>query len=179
MPERRGKLGQSLSMVLMLIIMAGIAVGLGVLMGKYAFGLLATGPSADQGRPSDSTEPAGGLSRDAASSSATGPAATAPSGVPSPGPQEPGVTTVGSTGGQAATTPPGPGPTLHRVQVGGFDDRAEAENLARELTQAGYPGFVTSSTPYRVQVGAFAEKANAEKLASELEKKGYAVVVLQ
>ncbi|MEW5867549.1 MAG: SPOR domain-containing protein [Bacillota bacterium] len=179
MPERRGKLGQSLSMVLMLIIMAGIAVGLGVLMGKYAFGLPATGPSADQGRPPDSTRPAEGLSRDAASSSATGPAATAPSGAPSPGSQEPGATTSGAAGGQTATTPPGPGLTLHRVQVGGFDGRVEAENLARELTQAGYPGFVTSSAPYRVQVGAFAEKANAEKLASELEKKGYTVVVLQ
>lgn len=179
MPERRGKLGQTLSMVLMLIVMAGIAIGLGVLMGKYAFGLLATGPSANQGRPPDSAGPAGGLSRDAASSSATGPAAAVPSGAPSPGSQEPGVTTVGSAGGQAATAPPGPGQTLHRVQVGGSDDRIETENLARELSQAGYPGFVTSSVPYRVQVGAFAEKANAERLASELEENGYTVVVLQ
>ncbi|MDI6638185.1 MAG: SPOR domain-containing protein [Bacillota bacterium] len=180
MPERRGRVGQSLSMVLMLVVMAALAIGLGVLMGRYAFGLLASGPGPGNGKAPQATSevaPAG-VSGDAASTSPSRPGAPVPE-TTSPG-AEGVATTAPCPADESAQVPRATtGQILYRVQVGEFDDRTGAESLARELAGAGYPGFVTGGVPYRVQVGAFAEKANAERLAAELEAKGYSVVVVQ
>ncbi|MDI7246297.1 MAG: SPOR domain-containing protein [Bacillota bacterium] len=180
MPERRGGAGQSLSMVLMLVIMAALAIGLGVLMGRYAFGLLASGPEPDGGRASQVATPAApaGATDDVASTSPAKPGVPVPRGT-SDEVQGSGVTVPypGEESAQAPAAPPGQ--FLYRVQVGEFDDRTGAETLAHELAGAGYAGFVTGGAPYRVQVGAFAEKANADRLAAELEAKGYTVVVMR
>ncbi len=179
MPERRGRTGQSLSMVLMLIIMAGLAIGLGVLMGRYAFGLLASGPGPNDGRPPQVATPVvpAGATDDTTSTQPNGADVSIPGGTPSVT-GEP-STTAPYPADEGATAPPViSGQILYRVQVGEFDDRTGAEGLARELAGAGYPGFVTGGAPYRVQVGAFSEKANADRLASELETKGHSVVVM-
>ena len=179
MPERRGRVGQSLSMVLVLVVMAALAIGLGVLMGRYAFGLLASGPGRDNGEAPQATsqvDPAG-VSGDAASTSPAKPGAPVPE-TSSPGAEGVATTAPCPADEDAQVPPAAPGQILYRVQVGEFDERTGAESLARELAGAGYLGFVTGGAPYRVQVGAFAEKVNADRLAAELEAKGFSVVVV-
>ncbi|MGE5573743.1 MAG: SPOR domain-containing protein [Bacillota bacterium] len=180
MPERRGRVGQSLSMLLVLVIVAALAIGLGVLMGRYAFGLLASGPGPDDGRAGQLSAPVapGGATDDAASTSPTEPGAPLPGGTSPENERSAGTVPYPVEEGAEAPTA-APGEILYRVQVGEFDDRTGAETLARELSGAGYPGFVTSAAPYRVQVGAFADKANADSLVAELEAKGYTVVVMR
>ncbi len=180
MPERTGKLGQTLSMVLMLVVMAGVAIGLGVLMGRYVFDVFTGEPAADQGAAPGSTTTARDASQGATSSLESG--APAGESATATSSQQPTVVPPASAAGEAgAGTPQGAAGTsaLHRVQVGEFADRAGADDLARELGLAGYPGFVTAGPPFRVQVGAFSERANADRLASELEQKGYSVIVLR
>ncbi|HHY31973.1 MAG TPA: SPOR domain-containing protein [Firmicutes bacterium] len=182
MPERRGRVGQSLSMVLMLIVMAALAIGLGILMGRYAFGLLASGPGSGEGQPRQAAgevTPAG-TSEDLASTSPSSPIASSPeaAAVGGGGPGEM-VPTSAQSGESSSLPSSSGGETLYRVQVGEFQDRPGAEALARELAGAGYSGFVTPGVPFRVQVGAFQDKSNADRLAAELEAKGYSVVVVR
>jgi cell division septation protein DedD len=166
-------------MVLMLAVMAAFAIGLGVLMGKYAFGLLTSGPGSagnEVAQETDQISPAGSLG-DAGSTPSGQAGAAAPEAAPS---QAGGTGMTGTEGSTPVAQVPAAsgGQTLYRVQVGEFDDRTGAEALARELGKAGYPGFVTGGAPYRVQVGAFADRANAERLADEIEERGYSVVVI-
>ena len=43
----------------------------------------------------------------------------------------------------AAPAATGAGETLHRVRVGGFEDRAAAVSAMRELATKGFKGFLT------------------------------------
>ncbi|MGE5587819.1 MAG: SPOR domain-containing protein [Clostridia bacterium] len=178
MPERRGRVGQSLSMVLMLVVMAAFAIGLGVLMGRYAFGLLTSGPGGDEAAQGTNQVAPAGSHGDAESALPAQPGGVAPEAASS-GAGGTGAVAPGEAEQAAQVPPVTAGQVLYRVQVGEFDDRTGAEALARELGGAGYPGFVTGGAPYRVQVGAFAEKVNAERLAAEIEARGYSVVVVQ
>ena len=44
---------------------------------------------------------------------------------------------------QAAPAKAGSGPTLHVVRVGGFADRAKAQQARGDLAAKGHPGFLT------------------------------------
>lgn len=73
---------------------------------------------------------------------------------------------------------------FYRVQVGAFNEKSNADNLAKKLEKAGYDALVVtvkqdSKVFYRVQVGAFNEKANADALAKRLENDGYDAIVVE
>jgi N-acetylmuramoyl-L-alanine amidase len=68
---------------------------------------------------------------------------------------------------------------LHKVQVGAFGIKSNAEKLSAELASKGFKNFVTKEgNLYKVQTGAFGEKANAEALASQLHKHGYKTFIV-
>lgn len=82
-------------------------------------------------------------------------------------------------------TVPSPAPStvtsskqLYRVQVGAFSSEANAQSLAKELREKGYPVLVVPGSLHRVQVGAFADRANAENLKRELEGKGFTAAII-
>ena len=65
-------------------------------------------------------------------------------------------------------------PKYHRVQLGAFRVKSNAENYAVKLKAAGYPIYiVTIGDLYKVQTGAFSIKANADRLRDELKSKGF------
>ena len=77
-----------------------------------------------------------------------------------------------------------PADVFYRVQVGAFNEKSNADNLAKKLEKAGYDALVVtvkqdSKVFYRVQVGAFNEKANADALAKRLENDGYDTIVVE
>lgn len=183
MSERRERKGrskeQSLWLALVWVVTLAAMVGLGILLGKYVLSYCASSLQAPRTIQSGTTG-----SNQSGSSNLTDSLMSKPPISPTPtegqGTSMPSVPPA-STQDTAATAPESgvvaADSTLYRVQVGEFYDRSEAETLGRELEEAGYPIFITSSIPYRIQVGAFREKPNADKLASELEAKGYSVVI--
>lgn len=62
---------------------------------------------------------------------------------------------------------------LYRVQVGGYADRASAEQLLKELKSEYPDAFITFGPDFRVQVGAFSSQAGAQEVANGLRSKGY------
>ena len=63
---------------------------------------------------------------------------------------------------------------LHRVQVGAYKIKENAQSQLNALERYGYEGFIVKSGDiYRVQVGAFKVKDNAENYLKELERKGF------
>jgi cell division septation protein DedD len=73
----------------------------------------------------------------------------------------------------AALDPSGPG---FAVQVSIFDNRREAEVLAKQLIAKGYPAFVMDPVKgapraiYRVRVGKYKNRKDAETISTRLEK---------
>lgn len=62
----------------------------------------------------------------------------------------------------------------HRVQLGAFRVKDNAENFAQKLKDAGYPIYIVRVEGlYKVQTGAFSVKENAEKLVRDLKEKGF------
>ena len=68
-------------------------------------------------------------------------------------------------------------PGWYRVQVGAYFDQNAAEAVKEELSEKGYPVYLTPGEPHRIQVGAFTNNRNAEELAEELRDQGYDVIV--
>jgi len=64
-----------------------------------------------------------------------------------------------------------------KVQVGPFQVREEAMQVANTLQNEGYPVFVSKGIPYYVQVGAFSNPNNASNLKTELVSKGYSAYI--
>lgn len=69
------------------------------------------------------------------------------------------------------------GNKLYHVQVGAFNSRKNAENLARRLKADGFDAYIKHEGFYRVQVGAFSHKEYADTLARKLRAKGYPVYI--
>lgn len=73
---------------------------------------------------------------------------------------------------------------LHRVQVGAFSTKANAEKYKNQLISDGFTNaYVTSTryngkTLYRVQVGAFYNSKNAASCAVKLKSAGYDVFIV-
>jgi hypothetical protein len=63
----------------------------------------------------------------------------------------------------------------YRVQIGIFDSRADADNLAESArSKTDYPVYVEYITPfYRVRVGDFIRKSDAEECVIFLRQKGF------
>jgi DedD protein len=64
------------------------------------------------------------------------------------------------------------------VQLGSFANRANAENLTRQLKDQGFavfvlPGGSGSSVRYRVRVGPLANRESAERMAAKLKSQGH------
>ncbi|HHT04808.1 MAG TPA: SPOR domain-containing protein [Hydrogenispora sp.] len=64
-----------------------------------------------------------------------------------------------------------------KVQVGPFQVREEALQVAGSLQSEGYPVFVSKGLPCYVQVGAFSNPNNASNLQNELLSKGYSAYI--
>ncbi len=86
-----------------------------------------------------------------------------------------------ATGGEAervppAALPPAPGYT---IQTGAYRDAVNADHIANQLRQAGFPAQVEASTTvegadiHRVLVGASLEREAAQRLLDELRAAGY------
>jgi hypothetical protein len=64
-----------------------------------------------------------------------------------------------------------------KVQVGPFQAREEALQVANTLQDQGYPVFVSKGVPCYVQVGAFSNPNNAGMLKTELLNKGFSAYI--
>lgn len=91
-------------------------------------------------------------------------------------PHKPAVTVAAT---QPKPTQPGarpPGPKLFRVQVGAFGNKANADALGKQLTNAGFGApyvKLDEDGLYKVQVGAFSLKSNADALQIKIRKAGF------
>ncbi|NLJ79961.1 MAG: SPOR domain-containing protein [Firmicutes bacterium] len=72
-----------------------------------------------------------------------------------------------------------PPPTLYRVQVGVFSEKANADRLVALLKEKGYEVIRTLEAPYRVQTGAFSSLENANQLAARLREEGFEAIVIR
>jgi cell division septation protein DedD len=75
----------------------------------------------------------------------------------------------------ARNTPSEPSGGGFAVQVAAVGERAEAETIARRLSNKGYPAYVmppVAGAPrvFRVRVGKFKERREAEQIASRLQR---------
>lgn len=66
------------------------------------------------------------------------------------------------------------GKVLHRVQVGAFSKKSNAENMLVRVKQAGFQAFVVKvGDLYKVQVGAFSKRVNALLMWAKVKAKGF------
>ena len=71
-------------------------------------------------------------------------------------------------------------PEYYQVQVGAYRERAMAEEIARELSEQGYPAFYVSQDGYyKVRVGAFLNLDNAARMEIRLRQEGWPVMMVQ
>lgn len=71
-------------------------------------------------------------------------------------------------------------PEYYQVQVGAYRERAMAEEIARELSEQGYPAFYVSQDGYyKVRVGAFLNLDNAARMEMRLRQGGWPVMMVQ
>ena len=71
-------------------------------------------------------------------------------------------------------------PEYYQVQVGAYRERAMAEEIARELSEQGYPAFYVSQDGYyKVRVGAFLNLDNAARMEIRLRQEGCPVMMVQ
>lgn len=69
--------------------------------------------------------------------------------------------------------------TMYKVQVGAFQQKANAEKAAAKLKQKKIPAvIVTVGDIMKVQCGAFTVKGNAEKRLAEIKKAGFLSAVI-
>lgn len=68
---------------------------------------------------------------------------------------------------------------LFVVQLGAFNNKANAENLRDELLEKGYPSvIITEGLPYKVQLRASQTRAEAEQLKGQVKEDGYVDVFI-
>lgn len=114
-------------------------------------------------------------------SSSTAPPTTSPSGTPSGDATSPTTPPASST--PPATPPAGTtssqgGQLWHRVQVGDFASRADAEALLVRL-RADYPdAYIVAGNVFRIQIGSFNSRAGADEAVAALRALGYSDVHL-
>lgn len=71
-------------------------------------------------------------------------------------------------------------PEYYQIQVGAYRERAMAEEIARELSEQGYPAFYVSQDGYyKVRVGAFLNLDNAARMEMRLRQEGWPVMMVQ
>ncbi|MFN2747224.1 MULTISPECIES: N-acetylmuramoyl-L-alanine amidase [Bacillus] len=69
---------------------------------------------------------------------------------------------------------------LYKVQIGAFEKKANADDLAARAKAKGFDAIVIyRDSLYKVQIGAFSSKANAEALAQEAKNAGFDAFVYQ
>ena len=69
---------------------------------------------------------------------------------------------------------------LYRVQVGAYARRVNAERMAEQLTDAGFPAAVVLQDGlYKVQAGSFRELSNAVRLEQKLRAAGYPTYIVK
>ena len=69
---------------------------------------------------------------------------------------------------------------LYRVQVGAYTRRVNAERMAEQLTDAGFPAAVLLQDGlYKVQAGSFRELSNAVRLEQKLRAAGYPTYIIK
>jgi len=138
-------------------------------------GVVSPGPAPSSSGSSASTSSGAAAPQASGDSTSTGVVSggvTVPTAPPS-GPEASG--TPPPTSGTAS---PAPSPERFHVQVGSFDVRPEADQLARRLQQRGYSTAVTQDAPYRVWVGGYLDRSTAERLAQSLQQLGFAATLV-
>lgn len=69
---------------------------------------------------------------------------------------------------------------LYKVQIGAFDTKSNADNLANEAKSKGFNAIVLLVNGlYKVQIGAFISKENADALAAKARNAGFNAFVYQ
>ncbi len=102
------------------------------------------------------------------------PAAPSKSSAPAARPPKPAAQTAKKENPPAAAAS---SKVRYSIQVGSYEDKAMAEEDAREMKKKGYDAFVVSAdipekgTWHRVRIGRFPNKQAAERLANELKSK--------
>lgn len=96
----------------------------------------------------------------------------APGGEPDTEPE------VALAGSEPAAPAVAPGAQLWAVQIGSFSDKQNADRLAAELREAGYPAFLSQITAdgrtlHRVRVGPQADRQASEAMRTRLSADGY------
>ena len=79
-------------------------------------------------------------------------------------------------GGNSSTTDStgGSGTTLYRVQVGAYQQKANADTQLVRVKAAGFDTYmVQSGGLYKIQVGAYREKGNADNMLAKLKAAGF------
>ena len=79
-------------------------------------------------------------------------------------------------GGNSSTTDStgGSGTTLYRVQVGAYQQKANADTQLARVKAAGFDTYmVQSGGLYKIQVGAYREKGNADNMLAKLKAAGF------
>jgi hypothetical protein len=66
-----------------------------------------------------------------------------------------------------------PSVSLWRVQLGAFNGKEQAEQLAEQTRKKGFPAIVSGTNPHRVLAGVTRTKEAAQNLSQELTKAGY------
>ncbi len=191
---------ERISLGLTLVAVSAFAIFTGYLVGQYAISWIAspliTEPisgsarletASTQFREEESAPTAPTPASQAASASAAQPS-TSSSGQAS-------ASAASSTGTAARSAAPGAtagsgssgasqGVSMHRVQIGRYATRSEAEAVAERL-RAGRPAvpdawvlFDQAAGVYRVQAGAFTARERALELAAELSARGYEAFVV-
>ncbi|HYM68315.1 MAG TPA: SPOR domain-containing protein [bacterium] len=64
------------------------------------------------------------------------------------------------------------------VQVGTFDVRQDADELAQRLQKRGYSTSVTTDAPYRVWVGGYLDRPTADRLVNALHALGFTATMV-
>ncbi|NMB24789.1 MAG: hypothetical protein GX986_04580 [Firmicutes bacterium] len=205
--QKKSKTFERVYLILTLIVVAGVAIFLGYVVGQYAIQAATNALDRELAQEGDRVrqqvaETAGRIPPEStahvvtdpktangdgaatpAATSPTGPALKEPLKEPERAPTvERPVASWAQNVPKAASGPAPPavtsGKQLYRVQVGAFSSEANAQSLAKELREKGYPVLVIPGSLHRVQVGAFAERANAESLKRELEGKGFIAAII-
>ncbi|HHY99010.1 MAG TPA: hypothetical protein GX509_09760 [Firmicutes bacterium] len=168
-----GRRGEGLLLVVSLVIFGAIAIGLGYLLGEYALNTLVKPQPKESVATTQSPMPTtstsaitNGQAKEQGKQigKKTDTSQTVAQPEVQEGPQSPNSNLPDSV-------------TLYRVQVGAFQERANAERLSETLKSEGYQVYVTSEAPFKVQVGAFSKEENAQALAKQLKDAGYEAFV--
>lgn len=68
--------------------------------------------------------------------------------------------------------------TIYRVQIGAFENKENADNLAAQARRRGFATAVLfRNNLYIVQIGAFSSRSNAEQLAAKAEDAGFTTFI--